>query len=115
MTCTITPNAGYAIKDVLVDGKSVGAVSTYEFKDVKNAHSIVAQFERTNLYGDTNGDNKVDASDLTRPAKHLAKIETITSSEQLKNADVTHDGKVSSEDLTKLARFIAKIISSLDG
>ena len=114
VTYTITPNAGYAISDVLVDGKSVGAVATYEFKDVKGTHSIVAKFVRTNLYGDTNGDDKVDASDLTRLAKHLAKIETITNSEQLKNADVNHDGKVSSEDLTKLARFIAKIISSLD-
>ena len=114
LTYTITPNAGYAIKDILVDGKSVGAVSTYEFKDVKGAHSIVAQFERTNLYGDTNGDNNVDASDLTRLAKHLAKIETITSLEQLENADVNHDGKVSSEDLTKLARYVAKIITDLD-
>ena len=114
LTYTITPNAGYAISDVLVDGKSAGAVSTYEFKNVKGAHSIVAKFERTNLYGDANGDNKVDASDLTRLARHLAKIEMITNSKQLENADVNHDGKVSSEDLTKLARYIAKIISSLD-
>lgn len=42
---TITPNAGYKIKDVQVDGKSVGAVSTYMFKDVKENHTISAVFE----------------------------------------------------------------------
>ena len=30
-TFTITPDTGYGIKDVLVDGVSVGAVSTYTF------------------------------------------------------------------------------------
>ena len=41
----ITPSAGYKVKDVVVDGKSVGAVSKYKFTDVQDNHSIHASFE----------------------------------------------------------------------
>jgi hypothetical protein len=41
----ITPNSGYQISDVAVDGKSVGAVSSYSFKDVTGNHGIQAVFE----------------------------------------------------------------------
>jgi hypothetical protein len=43
-TFTITPNTGYAIADVLVDGVSVGALSTYTFVNVTANHAIVASF-----------------------------------------------------------------------
>ena len=42
---TITPDTGYHIKDVKVDGKSVGAVSTYTFTNVTSNHTIEAIFE----------------------------------------------------------------------
>jgi len=45
---TITPNTGYHIKDVLVDGVSVGAVSTYTFTNVAANHTIEATFADTN-------------------------------------------------------------------
>ena len=45
-TFTITPDSGYYIKDVLVDGKSVGAVSTYTFENVVDNHTIHATFAR---------------------------------------------------------------------
>ena len=45
-TFTITPDSGYHIKDVLVDGKSVGAVSTYTFEYVVDNHTIHATFAR---------------------------------------------------------------------
>lgn len=43
---TITPADGYVIADVLVDGKSVGAVSSYTFEKVKASHTISASFEK---------------------------------------------------------------------
>jgi hypothetical protein len=43
-TFAITPNAGYRILDVLVDGESVGATSTYTFTDVAGPHDISATF-----------------------------------------------------------------------
>ena len=45
-TFTITPDSGYYIKDVLVDGKSVGAVTEYKFENVTEPHKIHATFAR---------------------------------------------------------------------
>lgn len=42
-SATITPYVGYVIADVLVDGKSIGATSTYTFNDAKS-HKISAVF-----------------------------------------------------------------------
>ena len=46
---TITPDPGYYIDDVLVDGGSVGAVSTYDFIGVQANHTIDASFALTNV------------------------------------------------------------------
>jgi hypothetical protein len=46
-TFTITPNSGFAIAGVLVDGASVGAVSTYTFTNVTTNHTISATFGYT--------------------------------------------------------------------
>jgi hypothetical protein len=43
-TFAITPNAGYQIASVLVDGSSVGAVASYQFTNVTTAHTIAASF-----------------------------------------------------------------------
>ena len=43
-TFTITPDKGYAVADVKVDGKSVGAVRSYTFKDIKESHTIEVSF-----------------------------------------------------------------------
>lgn len=43
-TFTISAINGYRIADVLVDGKSVGNVSTYTFENVKANHTIQAKF-----------------------------------------------------------------------
>jgi hypothetical protein len=42
---TITPTDGYHISDVLVDGSSVGQVSTYAFENISTWHTIAAVFE----------------------------------------------------------------------
>ncbi len=43
-TFTITPNTGYYIASVTVDGVNVGALSSYTFNDVTAAHTITATF-----------------------------------------------------------------------
>ena len=47
-TFTITPDKGYAVAKVLVDGKSVGAVESYTFKNVTKDHTIEAIFMKSN-------------------------------------------------------------------
>lgn len=47
-TFTISAINGYRIADVLVDGKSVGNVSTYTFENVKANHIIEAKFVKQN-------------------------------------------------------------------
>jgi|WetSurMetagenome_2_1015567.scaffolds.fasta_scaffold00011_27 hypothetical protein len=49
-TYTITPNSFYSIADVLVDGVSAGAVSSYTFNNILGDHTISATFTAyTNL------------------------------------------------------------------
>lgn len=43
-TFTITPNVGFVISDVLVNGKSIGAVSSYTFTNVDKDATIEAVF-----------------------------------------------------------------------
>ena len=43
-TFTITPDTGYHVADVLVDGVSVGAVTSYTFTNVTANHTIAASF-----------------------------------------------------------------------
>ena len=44
-TFTVRPGDGYAVKDVLVDGKSIGAVESYTFENIWAGHTIEAIFE----------------------------------------------------------------------
>ena len=46
-TFTVNADKEYEIEDVLADDESVGDVSTYTFKNVKNTHTIKASFKKT--------------------------------------------------------------------
>jgi hypothetical protein len=46
-TYTFTPNAGYSIYDVVVDGVSQGAVFSYTFSSINSNHTISVSFART--------------------------------------------------------------------
>ena len=45
---TITPDAGYAIANVRIDGVSIGAARYYTFENVTSSHTIEAVFMRVN-------------------------------------------------------------------
>jgi hypothetical protein len=47
-TFTITPNEGYHVADVKVDGGSVGVVTTFTFDNVTSTHTIEVTFEIDN-------------------------------------------------------------------
>jgi len=44
LTFIMTPNTGYHVLDVLVDGSSVGAVTSYTFTNIRAAHTISVTF-----------------------------------------------------------------------
>ena len=43
-TLTITPDKGYAVANVKIDGESIGAVKSYTFENVSKAHAIEVIF-----------------------------------------------------------------------
>ena len=45
---TITPDKGYAVSNVKIDGKSIGAVKSYTFENVSRTHTIEVIFMKAN-------------------------------------------------------------------
>lgn len=62
ITFTITPDSGYKISDVIVDGESIGAEESYTFKNVKEAHTIEAVFEKKSDGGSSSGGSSYSLS-----------------------------------------------------
>lgn len=63
-TFTVKADQDYEIEDVLVDGKSVGAVSTYTFEKVTANHTISAQFKKS--------EKKPEPAEWTNPFTDVA-------------------------------------------
>ena len=55
-TFTITPDKGYAVSNVKIDGKSIGAVKSYTFENVSRTHTIEVVFVKGTASART-GDN----------------------------------------------------------
>ena len=84
-TFTITPNSGYVIDDVKVDGISKGAVPTYTFTEVQDNHIIEATFRLAGTTpepedpdhpgdgenNDTNNTNNTNTSDEDSRVPHI--------------------------------------------
>ena len=47
-TFTITPDKGYAVTNVKIDGKSIGAAKSYTFENVSRTHTIEVIFMKAN-------------------------------------------------------------------
>ena len=58
-TFTITPDKGYAVSTVKIDGKSIGAVKSYTFENVSRTHTIEVVFVKGTASARTG-----DSSDL---------------------------------------------------
>ncbi len=112
VTFTITPNSGYKISDVKVDGGSIGAVTQYEFSNVTAAATIEAKF-----VSDTTGGSGGSSSGGRRRSKTPPKIkgETGSVSEDIGTVkDKIVDGikkaivKTDSKDVEKLIDKVKK-------
>lgn len=73
ITFVIAPAPGYEIADILVNGKSIGVLSTYTMKNVKANGTIEARFQRL-----AQSPNAVDANDFSDIQSHWAKTAIAT-------------------------------------
>jgi|GEM_PF-4126340 len=92
---TITPNPGHHIVDVLVDGQSVGAVSSYTFENVIENHTISVTFA-INVYKITATAGKggsIAPKGVTEVAHGGSQAYTITTAKGYRIAAVLVDGK----------------------
>ena len=59
-TFTITPDKGYAVANVKIDGKSIGAVKSYTFENVSRTHTIEVIFMNANGNPQTGDESDLD-------------------------------------------------------
>ena len=71
--------------------------------------SLRVFLEATVLYGDANGDGRVDINDATAVQKHIARLITL-GGERLEAADIDRSGRVNINDATDIQRMIAGIL-----
>ena len=101
---TITADKGYRIGNVIVDGKSIGAVTLYEFINVTSDHTISAVTDGIEgMKGDVNGDGKIRANDAIM-ALRISTGQLIPTREQEYAADMNNDGRVRSNDAILILR-----------
>ncbi|MDO4600562.1 MAG: alpha-L-fucosidase, partial [[Ruminococcus] gnavus] len=98
VTFTITPDKTHKVADVLVDGESVGAVTSYTLKDVKENATIVAKFAPAS-YTEENRFNfptEVNGTAITAEAEHFELKNTGADNEkwklEVKDADWASNG-----------------------
>ena len=64
---TFIPNAGYHLKQILVDGEEIELVSNYTFEDIKANHTLIVKFEKDviNIKLVVNGNGRLRAKKVS--------------------------------------------------
>lgn len=82
----ITPDRGYRVRMVYVDGEAIGAATSYNFTDVQKDHTISAEFEPDPAQSQTNlnqtGQSQVD--DPENPSTNKSQSEQDNKTDQEK-------------------------------
>lgn len=91
-----TDAKGTELKTTVGTGSQIRVYNTK--KELEQTYTII-------IYGDTNGDGKVNALDLLRVQKDILNISKLTGSYQ-KAADTSKDGKVNALDLLQIQKHI---------
>jgi YD repeat-containing protein len=112
-TYTITPDYGYAVSNVLVDGISIGSINSYTFINVTSNHRIHAAFAPNNTTGVNNtGGNNIITPPLDNQPGISPKPTTTETPKQTDNetpsAEITVNGKkiTAQADENGVYRFI---------
>ncbi|MBI4775846.1 MAG: hypothetical protein HY788_17020 [Deltaproteobacteria bacterium] len=96
-TYAITPASGYQVSSVLVDGVSIGNVTTYTFQNVQANHTITVSFKTAGPDYDINNDGFVDVTDIMIVASNWDK--TINDAGFNPAADLNGDNRVDIADV----------------
>ncbi len=95
-TFTMTPSAGYQVKDVLVDGASVGAVTNYSFAKVTANHSVAVSFTAQSAYKEITASagvgGAISPSGVVLVENGKSQAFTVTAASGYAVADVKVDG-----------------------
>ena len=70
-TFTITPDKGYAVANVKIDGKSIGAVKSYTFENVRRTHTIEVIFVKGTASASTGDSSNLPLWSALLPASTL--------------------------------------------
>ncbi|MGC9172313.1 PQQ-binding-like beta-propeller repeat protein [Caldisericum sp.] len=106
---TIIPDFGYEVKDVLVDGKSVGKEFTHGFLNVLGNHTITAEFQKQTFIIEANsvGPGNIEPVGKIRVYYGDSKTFNFIPNEGMKVADVNVDnisiGPQTSYTFTKIS------------
>lgn len=103
---TIKAYSGYEIVDVKVDGKSIGKVNEYTFKDVKETHSIMATFAKI---GDKEWENPFN--DVKEDAWYYEAIKYVTTNGLFNGMNTNEFGP----DITLTRGMLVTILYRLEG
>jgi hypothetical protein len=93
-TYTITPDTGYHVADVLVDGLSVGAVTSYPFSNITANHTIAASFaiDTFTVSASAGANGSIAPAGVTSLTYGASQTYTITPDPSYHVADVLVDG-----------------------
>jgi len=92
---SITPNVGYQVDQVLVDGASVGAVTSYNFTNIQTDHTIAASFKVLDSYfitASAGSNGTISPSGSVAAVKGTNKSFTIAPNSNCEIVDVLVDG-----------------------
>jgi hypothetical protein len=106
-TFTITPNTGYYVVNVLVNGTSVGAVSSYTVKNIQGATNISATFA-INTYSLTVNVGSDGSSNIASQTVDFGSVENFefTPDTGYSVADVVVNGTIGEGAVTSLSTTI---------
>ncbi len=115
VTYNIMPAADYKITAVMVDGKNIGAVSSYTFNNVRGGHSITASFEKKPepIVPKSDTSTAKTTSGQTKKASSTQKETTVTPKNTDYNEDTAAKGAVPEQNVVE--QNIPEEVDSLEG
>ena len=91
--------------------KTSGNIATGDILRLYNGTTLHASYPVV-IYGDSNGDGKINSQDLRKAQRHILNVQSIDSY-FLTAADVNKDGKLNSQDLRQVQRHVLGITATL--